>query len=131
MSFPRDLAQDLVTIAWKNRFFARPVYVQTRSGRRFQFTPPRADAFVRRVRALSASPSSFRLMNRQFSRQCAIALAVATGMFAIGRYSLGTAFLLAAVAVEVMPANTFRAASKPRLALFFACVVTGAMLIVL
>lgn len=55
--FPRDLAQDLVTITWKNRFFAKPVFVETRSGQRFQFTPPRADEFVHRIRARSDAGS--------------------------------------------------------------------------
>lgn len=70
-------------------------------------------------------------MRKKFSTQTVIALAVATGMFGIGKYRLGAAFLLAAVAVEVMPVDSFRTSSKPRLALFVGCVVLGAVLIML
>jgi hypothetical protein len=46
-----DFAAGFTTITWANRLFSGTVFIETRTGQRFQFTPASADDFVRRIQA--------------------------------------------------------------------------------
>jgi hypothetical protein len=51
---PLDFAEGLTSVTLANRLFAGTIFVETHSGRRFQFTPAKADDFVIRVQAAAA-----------------------------------------------------------------------------
>jgi len=51
----RDFAAGFTTMTWANRLFSGTVFIETRTGQRFQFTPASADDFVRRIQAAAES----------------------------------------------------------------------------